>query len=389
MLVPVGKLLTKQAAWPWHMADEWARFDGDDLDGSVVRGLSPSITRASPGYRTKSDGTIEDVGSGNARTNHYAAGATKGGLLVEEARTGSGLWVRDLTNAAWVKSASMAAAKDAVGVVSGDGANTASTLTASAATQTCLQTVTKASASHAFGPYIKRKTGTGAVEITVNGGTNWQDVTSSLSTTSWYRAEEVRTATNPQFGFRIGTSGDAIEVDFAGMETGERITSPIFVEGAAQTRAVDDITAAFTATTGTIYCEFRTIADFSSGFPIVWQIDDGSDTNRNLLFMDASADTLIAQVRNGGSNTFNNGTFSSYTGARTKVAVAIQANDSQAAKDGSANTTDSSVTLPGSVTTLRFGTRSSAQSPLNGVIYEWARVPSRFPTANLEAWTPL
>jgi hypothetical protein len=163
--------------------------------------------------------------NGNTVTNNVvteAQGAaisssTLLGYLPEGARTDSALYNRDLTQTDWAKT-DCTALKNAVGK---DGAaNACSTLTATGANATCLQTVTATSAAKVFQPSVKRKTGTGTVEITVNGGANWQDITSALSAGAFYAAAETRTVTNPVFGFRLATSGDEIIVDFAGCQNG-------------------------------------------------------------------------------------------------------------------------------------------------------------------------
>lgn len=153
--------------------------------------------------------------------------------LSEPAVTSHGLYNRDLTNAAWVKS-NTTAAKDQTGV--GGVANSASSLTASASSGTCLQSITLASGARTFCPYVKRITGTGTVEITLSGGTSWTDITSSLNTGAWYRGQVSATITNPQVGFRLGTSGDKIAVDYAGCQGSAFATSPIETTSAAVVR---------------------------------------------------------------------------------------------------------------------------------------------------------
>jgi len=137
------------------------------------------------------------------------------GLSYAPGSTDSALHNRDLTNAAWVKT-SVTAAKDAEGA---DGTPSgASTLTATGANGTVLQTVTAASGTHAFRPLVKRKTGTGTIEITTDNGGTWTDITSQLNSLKYTRVVTDKAAvTNPQFGFRIVTSGDEVEVDFAGL----------------------------------------------------------------------------------------------------------------------------------------------------------------------------
>ena len=185
------------------------------------------------------------------------------GLLVEASRTNDAVQCHDLSQAAWTKSANMSCAKTATGLRGT--ANSASTCTTSAATQTVLQTIARASSTHQTSFYVRRRTGSGAVEVTANGGTNWYAITSSL-TSSWKRVVPVEavgcagggcivvaglgvTSANPTIGFRISTSGDAIDIDFAQNEVGAYPTTPIETTAAAATRNAESASIAFTAPT--------------------------------------------------------------------------------------------------------------------------------------------
>jgi hypothetical protein len=96
------------------------------------------------------------------------------GLLGEEARTNICLYARDLTQSNYTKT-SATAALTATGV---DGvANTASTLTASAANGTAHQTITSASAARSLSMFVKRRTGTGTVTISHGATTGSELVT--------------------------------------------------------------------------------------------------------------------------------------------------------------------------------------------------------------------
>ena len=115
------------------------------------------------------------------------------------------LYSEDYTNAAWIKSnVTVTTNTD----TAPNGLVVADTFTATAANGTVLQTVTIASASYEYSVWLKRKTGTGAVAITVNGGTTWETKTLTTSYQRFY-VTPVTTA-NPQFGIRITTSGDAV-----------------------------------------------------------------------------------------------------------------------------------------------------------------------------------
>ena len=106
----------------------------------------------------------------------------------------------DWSNAAWVKN---------------NLANAGNTLTATAGNGTALQTYTAGAATRTFSVDIRRVTGTGDVQITVDGGTNW--VTVRLLD-SRQRFTLAATAANPQVGIRIVTSGDAVEATFPQLE---------------------------------------------------------------------------------------------------------------------------------------------------------------------------
>jgi len=129
-----------------------------------------------------------------------------------------------MTDAAWAQS-NMTRAKDAVGL---DGVvNSASTLTATAANATVTQSPTLGSLERTYSVWVKRKTGSGIVEITDNNFTNVLDITASINSSTFTKFEIVRTQANPVVGIRIVTSADAVEVDFNQVEDGDFATSPI------------------------------------------------------------------------------------------------------------------------------------------------------------------
>ncbi len=158
------------------------------------------------------------------------------GYQAEGARTNYALWSRDLTNAAWVSGGGgIATAKTATGA---DGvANSATTLTASGANGTLLQTITRASVQRITGCYIKRRTGSGTINMTQDNGATWTVVS---PTASWSAvAIPAATLANPIIGFQIVTSGDAIDVDFVMHEEAAFVSSPIPATTVSVTRNAD------------------------------------------------------------------------------------------------------------------------------------------------------
>jgi hypothetical protein len=231
---------------------------------------------------------IESVASGVPRLDYYTSGGTAGcpSLLIEPAATNLALHSRDLTNAVW-SGTTVTTAKNAVGA---DGvASGATRITATAASGTVLQALSHASQSRVFSAYIRRVTGTGAIQLTTNGGTNWTTVTiSSLYTQVACAAQTVASGT---IGIRMAVSGDVIEVDFTQGEVGPVATSPMATTTGSITRNADVISVSGAVsgcigqTEGTIYAEVDLRASASSSARrIVNMRVDGS----NLLSLEIS-----------------------------------------------------------------------------------------------------
>ena len=96
-----------------------------------------------------------------------------------------------------------------------------------------------------FAVNIKRSVGTGTVELTLDNGSTWQDITSQIGA-SYARIAVDQTLANPQVGIRIVTSGDAVIIGNTGVyySTSKEVaavSSPIKTTTAAVTRAADAI----------------------------------------------------------------------------------------------------------------------------------------------------
>jgi hypothetical protein len=301
------------------------------------------------------------------------------GILVEEARTWLALYNRDFTNAAWTKS-NMTAAKTATGP---DGvANSASTLTATAGNATVLQAITSVSAARISSAYVKRRTGVGTIEMTQDNGSTWTAVT---VTADWTRVNiAAATLTDPIVGFRIVTSGDAIDVDFFGHEVGSFITSPIETFGSTVTRAADNIslaTSAFPYTKNTQTLMYGGKQNITlSGTPVFLDVNAGGYRTIIALNQCSAFDT--------GGDTMNltPGTPSLNTPFRYAMAIAL--NDGAAVLDGGTVLTDSSLAVGGTDATTLFIGRTQAISNLpNGYIKTVLYLPRRMSNAELQTLT--
>lgn len=144
------------------------------------------------------------------------------GYLAEGARTNIVVQNRTFENVAWTASVSMTVADDsAVGI---DGLTRAATLTAGDANQTLIQDLgTISSAEHIGGFWVKRKTGTGDIQVTIDNGVSW---TTRAITDEWTRIASVaKILADPDVGLRIVTSGDAVFIDHAQVEAAPFLSS--------------------------------------------------------------------------------------------------------------------------------------------------------------------
>jgi len=185
------------------------------------------------GARVNGSAPAWDDGLGNALSGVIWRGPAP-------AATNLCLHSRDLTNAVWTKT-NATAAKTATGI---DGvANSASTLTATAGNATCLQSITSGSSARRQSVFVKRRAGSGVVQMTQDGGTTWTAVT---VTASWARVDiPSQTLANPSVGFRIVTSGDAVDIDVTQQEVGTSVTPPIATTTTAQNRLAETVGIAF------------------------------------------------------------------------------------------------------------------------------------------------
>ena len=240
----------------------------NDLGAGAVstyaRGLgAATFTRATVAWTKLSTGLWAEVASGTARSGYLGATTAVGaygGYFVEAAGTQlvtPTASIRDMTDASWVK-VTMTAAKNATGI---DGvASSATTLTATGATATILQTLVAAASSRTYSCFMRRKTGTGTILIAQ--GATTEDVTSQLNSTTYTKVDLNASVLNAAFGIQINTSGDEVEVDFNQFEAGAVATSPMASAGAA--RNADALTyptsGNVSGTAGTLYAEIVYLA---------------------------------------------------------------------------------------------------------------------------------
>ncbi len=358
--------------------------------GGVVLGASGdfNVTRATTATRVNASGLVESVASGIPRLD-YPLGGGCPALLVEAAATNLALHSRDLSNVVWVKT-SITAAKNAVGA---DGtASGATTLTATAVSGTVLQALVNVSQSRVFSAYIRRVTGTGAIQLTTNGGTNWTTVTITSGYTQVACAAQ--TVLNGSVGIRMAVSGDVIEVDFTQGEVGPVATSPIATTAGTGSRNADVITLSGAVsgcigqTEGTIYAEVD--IQFNNRNADIIGLDSGSSANGFYLTIRSSS-VIELRVRQNSTNALIFQRTGAYPVGINKIAVSYKNGDFAISLNGTTTQVDTStITMPSVAIT-----RASVVPSINFTLDQSVRVraaalyTTRLTNAELQSLTTL
>jgi hypothetical protein len=333
-------------------------------------------------------GLVESVASGIPRLD-YPLGGGCPALLVEAAATNLALHSRDLSNVVWVKT-SITAAKNAVGA---DGtASGATTLTATAVSGTVLQALVNVSQSRVFSAYIRRVTGTGAIQLTTNGGTNWTTVTITSGYTQVACAAQ--TVLNGSVGIRMAVSGDVIEVDFTQGEVGPVATSPIATTAGTGSRNADVITLSGAVsgcigqTEGTIYAEVD--IQFNNRNADIIGLDSGSSANGFYLTIRSSS-VIELRVRQNSTNALIFQRTGAYPVGINKIAVSYKNGDFAISLNGTTTQVDTStITMPSVAIT-----RASVVPSVNFTLDQSVRVraaalyTTRLTNAELQSLTTL
>lgn len=316
--------------------------------------------------------------SGSTLRTSYDTSGNKLGVLIEEARTNLALYSNDLTNAAWATS-NVNTTTTATGP---DGAaNSATTVTAIGANGTVSQTIVSGSAARITSVFLKRRTGTGNIDITQNGGLSWN--TQSI-TSSWARYSIASvTSANPTIGLRIVTSGDAVDVAFFQHEVGAFVTSPILTTGSTVTRTRDSISIAAslfpTGTGQTFFAITKNLLVTPSG------------GNTNILGVNAAA-TATLYCGNDSTASYYNGTSSitkvhggSFTGGTVKVASSSDASNASVTGNGLAPTTGALGLA--AISSMQIGSQQGVGAFLNGYLNRLIYLPRRMSDAELQGLT--
>jgi hypothetical protein len=209
----------------------YAPFDNPADPLRLINGTGTlSFTRATTAtYVHPTTGLITSAASGQLRieSNGALIEGQRANLVLQSSAFGT-TW--DNTNVT----------VDTDNTTSPDGTVNAELLTAFDANGTVIQDLgVIASAAKVFSVYLKRATGTGNIDLTLNGGTGWTTV---AVTSSWARYQITATLADPDVGIRIVTSGDAVYAYGGQVEAATFASSLIPTTTAAVTRNADVLT---------------------------------------------------------------------------------------------------------------------------------------------------
>ena len=350
-----------------------------------------TVSRNTTATRVNSSGLIESVASGVPRIDWF--GQSCPGLLVEASGQNQALWSRDLSVSGTWAASGITAVRNAVGA---DGAASgATTLTATAASATITQNISHASQSRIFSAYMRRVSGTGQIQLTTNGGTNWQTVTLTSAFAPFNSGAQ--TVASGQVGIRMIASGDVIEVDFTQAEVGPIATSPITTTSGAVSRAADVISASgalvsglIGQTEGTIYAEVDLRSLPFVG--IILSINTGNATDRIELYTTSNGkvnfDRLATTESGSTPGAASNSTYS--VNSILKIAIGYKSGDTIMYINGVAETSQQTATFTfATIFRVNIGSGRFNTSLFNNRIRAAALYTTRLSNAQLAELTRL
>jgi hypothetical protein len=238
LAVPAAAGPPVHQATPWWHYDLkfWAPFDDPRSPLRLLRGTGAfTFTRAHDATHTA---TYVHPGTGLvtvASANQLRIETQ--GALIEGARTNIALQ-SEVFKTTWAPTTITIVDDNAVAP---DGNSTADLLEATDANSTLLQTVTGTAVPYTFSVYLKRKDGTGDVDVRAD-STTW--ATCAINASTWTRCAVTATLTVAAYtpGVRIVTSGDNVYAWGGQMEAGAFPSSHIPTVTGAVTRNDDILT---------------------------------------------------------------------------------------------------------------------------------------------------
>lgn len=405
----------------WDFINNQAWFGGDYV-GALSSTPGWSFTRASTGYAQTSAGVLVPFASGELRR-------TDKGVLIEGARTNLCLQSQTFDNASWTKSRSSITAN---AIVAPDGTTTADKLVedaTAASTHRVYQYVDKAASAITYTGSVYAKaaernfvsvkltdnTETDQVAVGVNlttgeltavaspgGGFTGGVATATALSDGWWRITLTATSdtdtrvtlfaqvsnilsTTPSYQ---GDGASGIYIWGAQIEAAAFPSSYIPTTTASATRAADVLTVPVSGIDYplSLYAEFERAVD-TGGIEYSLFLDDGDATDRAALYVGATDKVTVLVTSGSAAQAAAEVNAAVSIGASTKCAARVATNDTIAASAGVLGAQDTSVTLPATPTTIRFGQNSAGGSQPFGYLRRAAIYSRALTNAELTALT--
>lgn len=161
------------------------------------------------------------------------------------------------------------------------------------------------------------------------------------------------------------------------------LSSPIATySAAAASRAADTyqeaIAAWYDQAKGTIYTVSEHVSAPTSGFANLAGFSDGTANNREVTFMNLSSGAVSMEVTSGGVSQTPSLSVAGTVNQVNKVAGRWISNSVQVSRNGVAGTTDTTATIPGSLTTISIGMNATLGGQTDG----WIREARYYPDAS-------
>ena len=327
--------------------------------------LDPRITytRSTTATYVGSDGYIKTAAINEPRFEYDPVTLAPLGILLEGPRTNLLTYSEQFDNPAWVKTN----ATITTGVDDPSGGTSACTMTATS-TQGTLQQAPTVTVSVALtgSIWIRRRTGTGTVSMRVGELT----LIPITVTASWVRVWNTNTplSTAGRLAIRLDTSGDAVDIWGAQLEEAFFASSYITTTSATVTRLEDDMAISgnnFTpwynqANSAFVISSDTYKADNTANTTIarVFNVSDGSATDRNTLYFNSSGGVSIAF--GSGTSDINNNDSGVASKTFQKIGVNVQEGNSFMTHNGVqvGNTVTDAIifTRMDEITFFRYGT---------------------------------
>ena len=354
-----------------------------------------SLTRTTSGFAPWGDGHWSSFPSGVMRHTDF-------GLLVEPGATNLALRSRDLTQSAWTCT-NVTAARNATGF--DNNANGASTLTATAANGTCLQSITHANSAFTLSFFAQCVNCTGGVSATLDNTTYtslsssncgvWPAQTGTApGTAKFVRCTLGQTVTNPNIGFKIVSNGSGIIVDEVQLEATGYGTSPITTTTVSAQRNSDGIQATAPIAAWIVSHPWPTTFFINTmletsgvGTPVMMSLSDSTSNNRCETFLNGTLHLSMVATAAGTQIMNIAGSIVAVGTPFTSATLCNTADYAASYNGGTVSTNTTAGALP-AVTTLGIGSRgSNAALPFAGLITRATILSGRYSNTQMQGLT--